>query len=73
LADRGTVLKGRWQKEGSSVTLELDDTREDTMREMGKGDVNSILPSGVRVQRAVKMRLRTKIRLYERFKRRCRN
>lgn len=43
------------------------------IREEGKGYVTSITPSGQRVRRAVRMRLRTKVRLYEKFKRRCRN
>lgn len=42
------------------------------IREEGKGYVTSITPSGQRARRAVKMRLRTKVRLYEKFKRRCR-
>lgn len=41
-------------------------------REEGKGYVTSITPSGQRVRRRVKIRLRTKIRLYEKFKRRVR-
>ena len=41
-------------------------------REQGKGFVTSITSNGGRVRRPVKMRLRTKIRLYEQFKRRCR-
>jgi hypothetical protein len=43
------------------------------IREEGKGFVTSITPGGERVRRPVKMRLRTKIRLYERFKRQCRD
>lgn len=43
------------------------------VREEGKGFVTSITPSGERVRRPVKMRLRTKLRLYEKFKRRCRS
>lgn len=46
--------------------------RVQVIREEGKGYVTSITPSGQRVRRAVKMRLRTKVRLYEKFKRRCR-
>ncbi len=42
------------------------------VKEEGKGYVTSITPGGQRVRRPVKMRLRTKIRLYEKFKRRCR-
>ncbi len=42
------------------------------VREEGKGFVTSITASGTRVRRLVKMRLRTKVRLYEQFKRRCR-
>ena len=41
-------------------------------REEGKGYVTSITPGGQRVCRKVQMRLRTRIRLYDRFKRRCR-
>jgi len=42
------------------------------MREEGKGYVTAITADGTRQRRKVKMRLRTKIRLYEKFKRRCR-
>ncbi len=42
------------------------------IREEGKGYVTAITPSGQRVRRAVNMRLRTKVRLYEKFKHRCR-
>lgn len=42
-------------------------------REAGKGYVTSITLSGQHVRRKVQMRLRTKIRLYEKFKRRCRS
>jgi nucleoid DNA-binding protein len=41
-------------------------------REEGRGYVTSITPGGQRVRREVKMRLRTRIRLYEKFRRRCR-
>ena len=41
-------------------------------REEGKGYVTSITPGGQRVRRKVQMRLRTKVRLYEKFKRLCR-
>jgi nucleoid DNA-binding protein len=41
-------------------------------REEGKGYVTSITTGGQRVRRKVQMRLRTKIRLYEKFKERCR-
>jgi hypothetical protein len=37
-------------------------------REEGQGFVTSITSGGQRVRRKVKMRLRTKIRLYEKFK-----
>ncbi len=37
-------------------------------REEGKGFVTSITSGGQRVRRKVKMRLRTRIRLYEKFK-----
>jgi hypothetical protein len=40
--------------------------------EEGKGFVTSITPGGQRVRRPVKVRLRTKIRLYDKFKQRCR-
>jgi hypothetical protein len=40
--------------------------------EEGKGYVISITPGGQRVRRKVQMRLRTKIRLYEKFRLRCR-
>lgn len=42
------------------------------IREEGKGYVTSISSGGQRVRRKVQMRLRTKIRLYEKFKERCR-
>jgi len=42
-------------------------------REEGKGYVTSITLSGQRIRRKVQMRLRTKVRLYEKFKRRCRD
>ena len=42
-------------------------------REEGRGYVTSITPNGQRVRRPVKMRLRTKVRLYEKFKQRCRD
>lgn len=41
-------------------------------REEGKGYVTSITPGGQRVRRKVQLRLRAKLRLYEKFKRRCR-
>lgn len=41
-------------------------------REEGKGYVTSITADGSRQRRKVRMRLRTKIRLYEAFKVRCR-
>jgi hypothetical protein len=43
------------------------------VREEGKGYVTSITPTGERVRRLVRLRLRTKVRLYEVFKRRCRD
>ena len=43
------------------------------IREAGKGYVNAIMPDGSREKRPVKLRLRTKVRLSERFGRRCRN
>jgi len=42
-------------------------------REEGKGFVTSITAGGTRERRKVKMRLRTKVRLSERFKQRCRS
>jgi nucleoid DNA-binding protein len=42
-------------------------------REEGRGYVTSISSGGQRVRRKVQMRLRTKIRLYEKFKQRCRS
>jgi nucleoid DNA-binding protein len=42
-------------------------------REEGKGYVTSITAGGQRVRRKVKMRLRTKIRLYQKFKERCKS
>lgn len=42
------------------------------IREEGKGYVTSITAHGTRQRRQVQMRLRTKVRLYERFKQRCR-
>jgi nucleoid DNA-binding protein len=42
-------------------------------REEGKGYVTSITPGGQRARRKVQMRLRTKIRLYEKFKQQCRS
>jgi nucleoid DNA-binding protein len=41
-------------------------------REEGKGYVTSITTGGQRVRRKVQMRLRTRIRLYEKFRQRCR-
>jgi hypothetical protein len=41
-------------------------------REEGKGYVTSITADGSRERRKVQMRLRTKLRLYEAFKLRCR-
>lgn len=43
------------------------------VREEGKGYVTTITADGTRQRRKVQMRLRTKVRLYEKFKRRCRN
>jgi len=42
------------------------------VREEGKGYVTSITLGGQRVRRKVRMRLRTKVRLYEKFKQQCR-
>ena len=41
-------------------------------REEGTGYVTAFTTGGQRVRRKVRIRLRTKIRLYEKFKRRCR-
>lgn len=41
--------------------------------EEGKGYVTSITPSGQRVHRKVQMRLRTKVRLNEKFRMLCRS
>ena len=41
-------------------------------REEGKGYVTPITADGSRQRRKVQMRLRTKVRLYEKFKRLCR-
>lgn len=41
-------------------------------REEGKGYVTSIAQGGQRIRRKVQMRLRTRIRLYEKFRQRCR-
>lgn len=41
-------------------------------REEGRGYVWSISANGERQRRAVKMRLRTRVRLYDEFKKRCR-
>jgi hypothetical protein len=42
------------------------------IREEGKGYVSAIMPDGRRERRQVKTRLRTRVRLSERFRRRCR-
>jgi hypothetical protein len=42
------------------------------VREAGIGYVSAIMPDGRRERRQVKTRLRTKVRLSERFRRRCR-
>ena len=42
--------------------------RVQVVREEGKGYVTSITPTGERVRRLVKLRLRTKVRLYDKFK-----
>jgi hypothetical protein len=42
------------------------------IREAGKGYVTSVTSGGQRVRRKVQMRLRTRIRLYEKFRQRCR-
>jgi hypothetical protein len=41
-------------------------------REAGNGYVTSIAPGGQRIRRKVRMRLRTRVRLYEKFRQRCR-
>ena len=43
------------------------------VKEEGKGFVTSITSGGRRVRRPVKIRLRTKLRLYAKFKLRCKN
>jgi len=43
------------------------------IHEEGKGYVTAITADGTRQRRKVQMRLRTKLRLYEKFKRMCRN
>jgi nucleoid DNA-binding protein len=40
-------------------------------REEGKGYVTSITSDGQHIRRKVRMRLRTKMRLYEKFKKQC--
>ena len=42
------------------------------VREEGKGYVTAITAHGTRQRHKVQMRLRTKVRLYEKFKRKCR-
>jgi nucleoid DNA-binding protein len=42
------------------------------VREEGKGYVTVITANGNRQHRKVQMRLRTKVRLYQRFKQQCR-
>jgi nucleoid DNA-binding protein len=42
------------------------------VRQEGKGYVTAITADGRRQRRKVQMRLQTKIRLYDKFKRRCR-
>jgi nucleoid DNA-binding protein len=42
-------------------------------REEGKGYVTAITADGSRQRRKVQMRLRTKIRLYEKFRQHCRS
>jgi len=46
--------------------------RVQVSREEGNGYVTSITSGGQRVRRKVQMRLRTKVRLYEKFKKLCR-
>lgn len=41
-------------------------------REEGKGYVTAITADGTRQRRKVQLRLRTKVRLYEKFKQQCR-
>lgn len=43
------------------------------VREEGKGYVTAITADGTRQKRKVQMRLRTKVRLYNRFRQRCRH
>ena len=42
------------------------------IREEGKGFVTALMADGTRQRRKVQMRLRTKVRLSEKFKRKCR-
>lgn len=42
------------------------------VREEGKGFVTSIMADGTLQRRKVRLRLRTKVRLYDAFKRQCR-
>ncbi|MBK9748878.1 MAG: HU family DNA-binding protein [Chloroflexi bacterium] len=42
------------------------------VREEGKGHVSAITADGTRQTRKVRMRLRAKLRLYEKFKQQCR-
>lgn len=42
-------------------------------KEVGTGYVNAIMPAGTRVRRRVQTRLRTKVRLSNRFKDLCRS
>ena len=42
-------------------------------REEGTGYITIFTTGGQRIRRKVQMRLRTKLRLYEKFKRRCRH
>lgn len=57
----------------SGETVELPGIgRIQVVLEEGTGYVTSITPSGARARRKVKWRLRTKVRLSEPFKRRCR-
>lgn len=46
--------------------------RIQVVREQGTGYVTAITADGTRQRRKVQMRLRTKVRLSERFKQRCR-
>jgi nucleoid DNA-binding protein len=59
------IASGEWVDIPSIGKLQV-------IREEGKGYVTAITADGSRQRRKVRMRLRTKMRLYEKFKQRCR-